>query len=286
MNNSSVINSSLNQRASTLKIIIIVVVLVVVLYLVYAFIRNYNRTMDMSPYFVHGLRSGNTPKVIKSNLVPDSNDGRYGSEFTYCMWLNISDSNFDNTKNATNKFKCIFLKGSDDYYVASSMKTSSNDNEIHYPLLQAPGLWLDPTTNKLKLDMNTYNDIKHVCEVGNIPINKWVHLTIMLIGKYIDIYINGELKKRCRLNGLPRLNYGNLYINSFGGFDGQMSDFRYFNKAIEQYQIEMIFNRGPNMVPDKQQQEAGVDINYLAPNYWFETGFSHNAPPSSSVQLS
>ena len=40
--------------------------------------------------------------------------------------------------------------------------------------------------------------------------NKWFHITIVLMNKYVDIYVNGILKKRCKLNGIPsrgRLNF-------------------------------------------------------------------------------
>ena len=48
--------------------------------------------------------------------------------------------------------------------------------------LQAPGIWIYPSTNKLAINMNTYNSVKESCDIGNIPLNKWFHLTVMVIG--------------------------------------------------------------------------------------------------------
>ena len=40
----------------------------------------------------------------------------------------------------------------------------------------------------------------------------------------LDVFINGFLKKQLILNGIPKQNYGDVYINSFGGYDGFLSE--------------------------------------------------------------
>ena len=96
--------------------------------------------------------------------------------------------------------------------------------------------------------MNTYNSVKESCDIGNIPLNKWFHLTVMVIGKSLDVYINCNLKKRCKLKGIPKLNYGDIYINSWEGFDGLISNVRYWDRAIG-FQIKHICEEGPSKVP-------------------------------------
>ena len=47
--------------------------------------------------------------------------------------------------------------------------------------------------------MNTFASTVESCNIGNLPIGKWFHITIMLIGTSMDIYINGQLKNDVNL---------------------------------------------------------------------------------------
>jgi hypothetical protein len=49
-------------------------------------------------------------------------------------------------------------------------------------------------------------------EVANIPMKKWFHLVVMIKGRSLDVYINGNLANRLRFSDLPKLNYGALYV--------------------------------------------------------------------------
>ena len=130
-------------------------------------------------------------------------DNQYGTEYSYSFWIFMKDTNFDSSCDDTNysAFKHVFHRGSYDY---------SSD---HLPLLQNTGVWLYPNTNKFHIRFNTYQNVTESCDVGNIPINAWVHVTILLIGNSVDVFINANLKKRQKLRGVPKLNYENLYIS-------------------------------------------------------------------------
>ena len=101
-----------------------VVVIVIIIFLLYVFIRNYKRSYIQSPYLINGLRSGTLSKRIPAVMIPDSKDGRYGTEFTYSFWINISDENFIINNEIAPANKHIFHKGSDDYFFSST--SSSN----------------------------------------------------------------------------------------------------------------------------------------------------------------
>ena len=93
----------------------------------------------------------------------------------------------------------------------------------------------------------------------------------MLIGNSLDIYVNCNLKKRCKLSGIPKINYGDLYINKNGGFQGYLSKLRYYSYAIEPYQITQICKIGPASLNDIDKKEDSPP--YLAADYWTTTGF-------------
>jgi len=151
----------------------------------YYFSKDYNSYNENTPYLIETTQNGNgtgdgLTRKICWNQINNSVDTKYGIEFTYGMWLFVNDSNF--TAGREGHWKHIFHKGS--------------ENGIP---LQSPGVWLYPGENKIAININTYYSVKESCDIGNIPLNKWFHLTIMVINKNIDIYINCNLKKRCKL---------------------------------------------------------------------------------------
>jgi Concanavalin A-like lectin/glucanases superfamily len=274
-------SGSTGMMGSTLIIFLIIAVLIVVyLYITY---RGYNNFVTNSPMIIRDTIDGSTPMRVDAYKLPSPSDGKYGMEYTYSFWIYLKDTNFNGAteggKGCTAEeghsydslnFKHIFHKGSNDMYVGAGSSKLRN-----LPLLQSPGVWLYPDTNKLNIRFNTYNDVYETCDVGNIPINKWVHISIILIGNSVDVYVNCNLKKRQKLSGLPKLNEGDLLINNFGGFGGFLSRFRYYNYAIDPFELDLICKMGPSeSVPTTDLgASAGNGLSYLSPNYWFNYGF-------------
>jgi len=262
-NGNNLLNSVKKTSFSTIaKIVVIVIVVLLIIYFCYLIIKDFISISNSSPYFISSIADGNTTKIVDAQEVKPSMDSRYGTEFTYSTWLYVKDSNFTNTGNTgctSENLHNVFIKGSDDYSTS------------HVPLLQSPGVWLSPNDNKLVVIMNTFNNYAERCDVGNIPVNKWFHFTVMLIGNSLDIYINCNLKKRCKLSGVPKINYEDLRISGWGGFSGYVSKFRYFNYAIEPYQISQICNEGPASMDSLVTDQ--IKPPYLAPDYWTTTGF-------------
>ena len=250
---------------SVLMLLIALTVLVLILYFVITNIRNqYNNTVAGEPWLVETTKSASSQLIVSGQSIPRANDRQYGIEFSYSVW--------------------IYIDGWSD----ESRLRDKDDKNIHHILhkgdkladpSQCPGFWLKRDNNDLKLitKINTFNRGCGVdeysedcymerCEIGNIPLNKWFHLTMVVINKNLDIYINGFLKKRCLLRGLPKQNDGDVYINSYGGFKGFLSRVRYFNYSLPIWKIEQIMKQGPS-------QYYGPDLTqnippYLSYNWW------------------
>ncbi|MEI6614520.1 MAG: LamG-like jellyroll fold domain-containing protein, partial [Chrysiogenales bacterium] len=88
----------------------------------------------------------------------------------------------------------------------------------------APGLYIAPNTNNLVIFMNTFNVINEEIEVNDIPLNKWVNVMIRCENTTLDVYINGTIVKSHHLHGVPKQNYGDVYIAPNGGFSGYISN--------------------------------------------------------------
>jgi hypothetical protein len=244
-----------NNWGKSNKIISIVftgIIFALIIYFLVIVSKDYTKYSKNNPYLIRGTKIGKTGLVVPGSKINRSIDGKYGLEFTYSMWLYVEDSNFSTRKNT---WKHIMHKGTP----STAMP------------LQSPGIWLYPSTNKLAINMNTYHSVKESCDIANIPLNKWFHLTIMVIGNSIDVYINCNLKKRCKFKGIPKLNYGDLHVNTIAnGFDGFISNLRYWDKSISSYQIQNICKEGPSKAPCT---DTGVNPPYLSKNYWMNTGF-------------
>jgi hypothetical protein len=271
--NSSKGNSSKNTGSnSVLRILLICFAILIILYFIYSMIKGYSTYKKTSPYLINGIVDGTMSQKIKAHNINPPMDNQYGTEMSYSFWIFINDTNFnDDCASGTEElhFKSIFHKGSTDY---------SKGN--HLPLLQMPGVWLYPNTNKLSIRFNTFENIVESADVGNIPLNSWVQMSIVLIGNSVDVFVNGNLKKRQKLNGVPKLNYEDLYISNWGGFNGYLCKLRYFNYAVQPFMLDYLFKEGPATEFDsKYSNGLGNTSPQLASNYWMTTGFPNSTGP-------
>ena len=156
-----------------------------------------------------------------------------GIEFTWSVWIYI-----DNLQYLEGQYKHIFHKG-------NNGNNGTDTNGLNYPN-NAPGLYIDPKTNSLVIMMNTFDVINEDTVIPDIPLNKWVNVIIRCQNKTLDIYINGIIIRSVELNGVPKQNYGDVYVGLNGGFDGNISNLWYYNYALGTAAIQQIATKGPN----------------------------------------
>ena len=108
-----------------------------------------------------------------------------GLEFSYACYLYMDDKNFQG--NAPG-LRHVFHKGS------SGFKP-----------LMCPGVFIKNDSNTLVVYMNEANHWDTNCEIPSFPINKWVHLAIVVRNMSVDVYINGNVAHRIQLSNGMRL---------------------------------------------------------------------------------
>jgi hypothetical protein len=186
-----------------------------------------------------------------------------GIEFTWSVWIYIE-------KIQEGKYKHIFHKGNSDL----------ESTGLNFPN-NAPGLYIAPNTNALVVMMNTYNVINEEVVIPDIPMNKWVNVIIRCQNTTLDVYINGTITRSVHLIGVPKQNYGDVYVAMNGGFDGNISNLWYYNYALGTTAIQNIVKNGPNT---NMIGSGGMDLknpNYLSIR-WFFTGAGDMFNPSES----
>jgi len=168
------------------------------------------------------------PSANDANTIYRSINAVDGIEFTWSVWIFIDDLQY-----LSGQFKHIFHKGNNKIV----------DNGLNMPN-NAPGLYIAPNTNALVLIMNTFNVINEEIIIPDIPLNKWVNVIIRCQNTTLDVYINGTISRSTNLTGVPKQNYGDVYVAMNGGFSGNISNLWYYNYALGTAAIQNIANKG------------------------------------------
>lgn len=219
-----------------------------------------------SPKIIDGMVDGNEGIMIpqdpaKKGSIPilrsRNEDG--GIEFTWGTWLFLN--NVSHTGESYNPVSHVFHKG--DFLI----KKGPNDDPVVDGVFRqdfvnsAPGLYIkypeslsvsqnedrDATDVQLIINMNTFNNVIEEISVTNIPIKKWFHVFIRVNNRNLDIYINGTIVKRHELGGVAKQNFSPVFVAQNQGFDGKISDLRYFNYALGTRKMNSIVSAGPNL---------------------------------------
>ena len=190
-------------------------------------------------HFIDGMQAANQqrrfiqdPSVDGSKTIVRSNNEDQGIEFTWSVWVFIED-----IAAGAGKYRHVFHKG--------DSPVKAGEDGIIYPN-NGPGLYLAPNTNNMYVIMSTYNDYKEEVMVPGIPLQKWVNIIIRVKNKTMDIYVNGVITQSILLNGVPKQNFGDVWMCSNGGFDGYVSNLWYYAEAIGVSKIAEINRKGPN----------------------------------------
>jgi hypothetical protein len=137
-----------------------------------------------------------------------------GNEYTLTLWLYIKDLDYN------------FAKPKHILHIG--------DIDAKYVV---PGLWIYPNDNHIMVQLGT-KDKSQRCDIKNIPLQRWNHIALIMNNTTIDTYINGKLTGSCKLNQVYQVPDGDIYLNQFEGFNGEMSDIYYVNKAVSSAEIE------------------------------------------------
>ena len=242
------------------KFTFLILVLIVFLLLMYLgiWLITYFTSPTGAVYVVPGLNSGNNnmiitqdPKKSQSVTIVRSNNRATGIEFTWSTWLNVAST----TSNQP-LYNHIFSKGGYGQYDDNGIMKINNAPGVYFTKSNITSTVSNINQTNIKIYMNTAkiptsgNDIDSLTEsvmISNVPIGSWFNLMIRLENKVMDVYINGTLTQRYIFTNVPIQNYDDVYVCGNGGFAGNLSDLRYFNRALNVFEINNIVAAGPNL---------------------------------------
>ena len=266
--------SSLIQKFAT--IILLVLIFIILMYIGTSVIMYFN-SPKKNPYVTTGLISANKPLEIQQNpnekdsvTILRSVDQDNGIELTWSIWLYVNSPPDIDEEYDTDKYKHIFHKGN---------LTKIDKNGIYIPN-NAPGFYFKYNSKdlgnggdknlSLHIFMNTYNTILEEISINEIPIEKWFNVAFRIKQKTADVFINGQIIKRKIFSSIPKQNYDNIYIGQRGGFNGKISELRYFSSALSGNEILTIVNNGPDLRNKDRKKAMDYYPPYFSINWFFK----------------
>lgn len=268
----------LNSNSIIAKFAFILLVLILFVFLFNLGVRliSYFTSPSKSPYIVKGLITGSAGTVVTQDpnsetsiTIQRSNNYETGIEFTWSVWLYVTNTTGDGSK----QYSHVFNKGDSKW--KSDGRSSVNNG---------PGLYLKntptPGTSSTKeiglyIVMDTgnveNNKSQELMEIKSIPLQKWFNVCICLKNVIMDVYVNGVNSGRHIMPYVPRQNYNNINVCQNGGFEGNLSDLRYFDHALSIYEINGLIWQGPNLTQNSSINNGTTyskGTNYVS-NLWY-----------------
>lgn len=294
---------SSNSFIAKLSFVILIVIAFILLFNFSFWIMNMFLTPSRSPYLINGMKDAKTLKIISQDpsqrdSVPifRSNNQYNGIEMTWSSWIYIDDPTYGQTGyniGATRYVNPVYVKGSNSTGGMGNMVSNSLGGTFKNS--NAPGVYLQTSdnvnpetyatggTNLIKMNMIIMVDIFPYIDpdsntpqyyqkvtIEGIPIKKWVSVILRFSSQNIlDVFINGSLKQRVKLFNSVRQNYDDVFVNPDGGFDGFLSNLRYFDYSIGTFEINQIVSSGPNLTMDQDSNLKNANPYYLSTKWMF-----------------
>lgn len=265
---------SVRKIALIVGITLLVVIVAIIIYRLVAHKRKVDKALLKLPKLVKNVQN-----PIDASDAPLST---VGTEYTYNIWVKISDpghkvntpkcilyranhSPGDKTSEPANP--SVWLYPSDNKLMVrvSTLSGKSNPSSKANPLqkdiypdfAEARASANNPHTYTVVNPLNSQNKKFMTpivaCDVGNLPMQRWVQITVVQWNQTLDVYINGKLVRSCVLPGVPLHDpkaLKNIYVGGGSNhpeldFNGYVSRLRYFDHAITAKQVMDLYRKGP-----------------------------------------
>lgn len=254
-----------NSIVAQIAFLLLVVFVFMILLRLGISLLGYYMGPDSTPKLVDGMVDAKQLIVIPQDpdtsgaiTISRSVNATEGIEFTWSVWIYIDDLTYN-----SGKYKCVFYKGND-----YAKNPEAEVQGLNFPN-NAPGLYIAPNTNSLIVIMNTFNVINEEINIDNLPINNWVNVIIRCQNDTLDVYINGTIIKSHQLHGVPRQNYGDVYVAPNGGFSGYISNLWYYNYALGTSEISKLTSKGPDTTMRESGNIKWNKTDYLSLRWFF-----------------
>jgi hypothetical protein len=265
----------LNSNGIIAKFVFLILVIIVFLFLMNLgiYLIGYFAQPPNNPYIIDGLIQGTNyvviprdPKKPKSVVLKHSNNQKGGMEFSWSFWLNLQ-----NNTNHKSQYSHIFSIGDSNFDSTTGIASVENGPGVYLANVDVSGNQVQSAN--LHVVMDTIPDgitNNQSVDVTNLPYDKWFNVIIRMKNTVLDIYINGIITSRLNFINVPKQNYSDVVICGNGGFIGSLSNLRYYDYALNVFEIGSVVYSGPRLSAATINQTATTKngYNYLS-NSWY-----------------
>lgn len=170
----------------------------------------------------------NNIHTINSSDISEENDSKYRYSHTFGLYINKYDSD-DSSLNIVNRTTDIFSI----YYDKISGLVITANNQI---LIQE-----------------------------NIPINQWLHITVVADNTHFDLYQNGKLIKSAEADTTVSDYDYNVTIgdDSWGEENAFLASYIYFDRKLDPNDVLKIYQEFSNKYNTHSRDIYSVDVGFL-----------------------
>jgi hypothetical protein len=285
------------QNSGMIGAVVFIIFALTILYVVYGYL--YPGTDSSFKKLLKGEASAKKAVKTATGAIPKIFTG---GDFTLSMWIYIDDWNYRMTQNKF-LFSIDPVTLSDNsvspivgiltpYQNGLMIRTSTMTNSSAPPPGQVSTTTGTPDiTRKYMLDamMNQQTSmsmfqstVDSPCNIKEVPLQKWVCITVVSSGRVLDVYMDGKLSRSCVMDTNVNVPKGDLVVSlgKYGGFGGRYSSVQMWNQELTPDVIYGIYMMGPTQT----QHNIFTDIaKYFNINVSF-TGSLPGSVPDTTTQ--
>ncbi len=213
------------QRKVILSNLMVLLFFIVVGFLIFNYTsgKNYSKVINCKHCLHQFSKNPITQKIeISGKDFIDPTGG-------YCMSITLKIADF--YANA-GSWRHIFHKGSP---IIVEKGVNYNSLNKYGTNQQYPGLWLHPNKNNIRVCLSTVNSTENeYFDIMNIPIGKWVEISLNIFEKICEVYLDGKLSDTHTCQTNIEYNSGNCYLlySNFNSPFCSIKNFRYIPEYL------------------------------------------------------
>jgi len=239
------------QNSGTITTVIFLVLAGLIIYVVYSYLYP-PQDPNYAQFLSNETDARKPPISLKHNgKVPPIFTG---GDFALSFWVYIDDFNFQVAKYKPlfNLGPAILGESSRSVLVgmltpyknglmvrAATSTTDSNVPDITIPSVRTQLLNQQTSVSMFQSTMDT------PCDISEVPLQRWVNVTIVSSGRILDVYMNGKLSRSCTMSSVVQVPRGDNFL-SLGVFGGRFSSVQMWNYQLTPDVIYGVYMMGPS----------------------------------------
>jgi len=273
------ITQAVKSNSGILSTVAFLGVLIAILYVVYTYL--YPADDPTYTQFLKGEADARKPVNMKKTKVPAIYTG---GDFTLSFWVYIDDWNY---KTSSSKF--LFAISPELVTLTSSSPLVGVLTPLQNGLMvraatvgsnATPQPGSAPAAGSPVPDITTETNLQNLlnqqtsmamfqstvdtpCDIKEVPLQRWVCITIVSSGRVLDVYMDGKLGRSCVLDNVLNVPRGPLQLRLGGrqSFGGRYSSVQMWNQQLTPDLIYGIYQMGPTQTKNSVFTDLAKYLN-------------------------